>query len=57
MLFLALSNDLAARLLTLDAGTAGVILLTGVGLTLVTVLGATWAPVQAAPLAALNDRE
>jgi len=52
-----LFNDLLGSLLMLKPGTAGLIALTGIGFTVITVLWATWKPCNVSPVFVLNDRE
>jgi putative ABC transport system permease protein len=53
---IAMMNDLAGSLLVMSPIAAGAILLSGVVLTLLTVLAVTWRPVQVSPVIVLNDR-
>jgi len=53
----AMMNNLAGSLLVMSPIAAGAILLSGVGLTLLTVLAVTWRPVQVSPVVVLNDRD
>lgn len=50
-------NELAGSLLVMSPIAAGAILLSGVGLTLLTVLVVTWQPAQVSPVVVLNDRD
>ncbi len=54
---MGLANPLAASLLVMEPGGAAAIGATGVALTLLTVLGATWQPTAVSPAVVLNDRE
>ncbi|MBA4384571.1 MAG: hypothetical protein C0410_07525 [Anaerolinea sp.] len=50
-------NDFLGSMLMLKPGTAGLIALTGIGFTALTVLWATWKPCNISPVFVLNDRE
>jgi putative ABC transport system permease protein len=52
-----LLNPLAANLLALTPEAAAAVILLALGLTLFTILAATWKPTQVSPLVVLNDRE
>ena len=56
LLVVGLANPLAGALLVLRPAWALVILVVGVGLTLATVLAATWRPTAVSPVVILNDR-
>ena len=56
LLVVGLANPLAGALLVLRPAWALVILVVGVGLTLATVLAATWRPTGVSPVVILNDR-
>ncbi|MGE5221162.1 MAG: FtsX-like permease family protein [Omnitrophica WOR_2 bacterium] len=56
LFFMGRINHEAGSLLVLSPGAAFLIVLCGVGLTLLTVLSITWAPARVSPVVVLNER-